>query len=105
MCEQLEDFKRPCKEELVDIADAGAVEQVSGDVHATVNCAVLRPHPKLAFDVNTLGTYNAIKSAVDNGDFEFVDLLVQNRAEVDGPMIDGLLPIHVAAMRSFLCFF
>ena len=46
-----------------------------------------------------------LKSAVDNGDFEFVDLLVQNRAEVDGPMIDGLLPIHVAAMRGFLCVF
>ena len=69
----LDDFKRPCREELVDIADADAVERVSADVHATVNCAVLRPHPKLAFDVNTLGTYNAINSAVDNGHARFIN--------------------------------
>ena len=38
-----------------------------------MNCAVLRPHPKLAFDVNTTGTYNAIKSAVENGHSRFIN--------------------------------
>lgn len=34
---------------------------------------MLRPHPKLAFDVNTIGTYNAIKSAVENGHSRFIN--------------------------------
>jgi nucleoside-diphosphate-sugar epimerase len=69
----LYNFHQPCKEEVVDIADADAVEKVSADVDATVNCAVLRPHPKLAFDVNTTGTYNAIRSAVANGHSRFIN--------------------------------
>lgn len=69
----LSDFRQPCKEELVDVADADAVEKVTAKVDATVNCAVLRPHPKLAFDVNTTGTYNAIRSAVANGHSRFIN--------------------------------
>lgn len=69
----LREFQQPCTEELVDVADADAVETVTAAVDATVNCAVLRPHPKLAFDVNTTGTYNAIRSAVANGHSRFVN--------------------------------
>ena len=69
----LSDFAKPCEDSLVDVADAAAVAAATAGVDATVNCAVLRPHPKLAFDVNTTGTYNAIKSAVENGHSRFIN--------------------------------
>ena len=69
----LSDFAKPCEDSLVDVADAAAVAAATAGVDATVNCAVLRPHPKLAFDVNTMGTYNAIKSAVENGHSRFIN--------------------------------
>ena len=56
--------------------DAGDAEQVRAAVSGTdvvVNLAVVRPDRQVAFDVNTRGTYNAIRAAVDNGHSRFIN--------------------------------
>jgi nucleoside-diphosphate-sugar epimerase len=73
LAKPLADFAMPCEEALLNVADATAVAAATAAVDATVNCAVLRPHPKLAFDVNTTGTYNAIAAAVASGHSRFVN--------------------------------
>ncbi len=49
----------------VDVADLDQVMAAAEGMDAIVNCSVLRPDRKLAFDVNTLGAYNAIRAAVE----------------------------------------
>jgi nucleoside-diphosphate-sugar epimerase len=57
----------------VDVADLDQVRRAAEGTDAIVNCSVLRPDRKLAFDVNTTGTYNAIRAAVENGHERFVN--------------------------------
>ena len=38
-----------------------------------VNCSVLRPDRKVAFDVNTTGTYNAVRVAAEMGHTRFIN--------------------------------
>ena len=42
----------------LDATDEQAVEAAARGVDAVVNCAVLRHHPRMSFEVNTRGTYN-----------------------------------------------
>ena len=56
-----------------DVADAAAVEAAARDVEALVCCFVMRHHPRLSFDVNVRGTYNAIEAAVRHGHRRFVN--------------------------------
>ena len=49
----------------VDVANFDQVIAAAEGTDIIVNCSVLRPHPKIAFDVNTLGTYNAVRAAVE----------------------------------------
>ena len=51
----------------VDIADIDQVRRAAEGTDIIVNCSVLRPDRKLAFDVNTTGTYNAIHAALEAG--------------------------------------
>ena len=57
----------------VDIADADQVRRAAEGTDAIVNCSVLRGDRKLAFDVNTLGTYNAMRAAVELGHGRFIN--------------------------------
>ena len=51
----------------VDVADFDQVMSAAEGMDAMVNCSVLRSDGKIAFDVNTLGTYNAARAAVEHG--------------------------------------
>lgn len=57
----------------VDIAAADQVRRAAEGTDAIVNCSVLRNDRKLAFDVNTLGTYNAMRAAVELGHRRFIN--------------------------------
>ena len=57
----------------VDISDLDQVRRAAVGMDAIVNCSVLRQDRRLAFDVNTLGTYNAIRAAVENGMERFIN--------------------------------
>lgn len=57
----------------VDVADLRQVRRAARGCDAIVNCSVLRPHRKIAWDVNTLGTYNAVRTAVDLGHDRFIN--------------------------------
>ena len=57
----------------VDIADIDQVRRATEGTDVIVNCSVLRPDRKLAFDVNTTGTYNGIRAAVAQGQSRFVN--------------------------------
>jgi nucleoside-diphosphate-sugar epimerase len=52
---------------LVDVANAEQVMDAAAGMDAIVNLSVLRPHRKLAFDVNTMGCYNMMEAAVKHG--------------------------------------
>ena len=51
----------------VDVSDLDQVRRAAEGCDVIVNCAVLRPHRQVAWDVNTMGTYNAMRVAVDMG--------------------------------------
>ena len=51
----------------VDISDPDQVRRATEGTDVVVNCSVLRPDRKYAFDVNTMGTYNGMLAAVENG--------------------------------------
>jgi nucleoside-diphosphate-sugar epimerase len=51
----------------VDASDLEAVVAAAEGMDAIVNLSVLRYEPKLAFDVNTRGTFNALTAAVEHG--------------------------------------
>ena len=48
----------------LDVGDLDGVIKASEGMDAIVNLSVLRPHRKIAFDVNARGTYNAMAAAV-----------------------------------------
>ena len=58
---------------VVDVADLDQVMRATEGMDAIVNCSVLRSHRKIAFDVNTLGTWNAVRAAVEHGMSRFVN--------------------------------
>jgi nucleoside-diphosphate-sugar epimerase len=51
----------------VDVTDYDQVLEALGGMDAATNCTVVRPHPVLAFHVNTLGAYHVMKAAVAQG--------------------------------------
>ena len=51
----------------VDVSDIDAVATVAEGMDAIINLSVLRWDPKLAFDVNARGCYNAMSAAVKHG--------------------------------------
>lgn len=57
----------------VDVADLDQVRRAAEGMDVIVNCSVLRPDRKLAFDVNTLGTYNALYAATEAGHARFIN--------------------------------
>ena len=57
----------------VDVADLDQVMAAAAGVDAIVNFAVVREDHKLAFDVNTLGTYNAVRAAVEHKMERFIN--------------------------------
>ena len=63
----LEPFDTPHEMMSVDVADPDAVMRAAEGMDAIINLSVLRPHRKVAFDVNTLGCYNIMRAAVRNG--------------------------------------
>jgi nucleoside-diphosphate-sugar epimerase len=63
----------PHRSELLSVTDAAGVSRMAADVDAIVNCAVLRPDRRLAFDVNVTGTFNAVSAAVAAGHRRFVN--------------------------------
>ncbi|MDE2998177.1 MAG: NAD(P)-dependent oxidoreductase [Gemmatimonadota bacterium] len=63
----LEPFETPHEMMPVDVADPEAVLRAAEGMDAIVNLSVLRPHRKIAFDVNTLGCYNVMRAAVRHG--------------------------------------
>ena len=63
----LEPFDTPHEMMPVDVADPDAVMRAAEGMDSIINLSVLRPHRKIAFDVNTLGCYNIMRAAVRNG--------------------------------------
>ena len=63
----LEPFDTPHDMVPVDVADADAVMRAAEGMDAIINLSVLRPHRKIAFDVNTMGCYNIMRAAVAHG--------------------------------------
>jgi nucleoside-diphosphate-sugar epimerase len=57
----------------VDISDLDQVRRAAAGTDAIVNCSVLRPDRKTAFDVNTTGTYNSLLAAVENDHSRYVN--------------------------------
>ena len=57
----------------VDITDLDQVMVAAEGMDAIVNCSVLRSDGKIAFDVNTQGTYNAARAAVEHGMGRFIN--------------------------------
>lgn len=51
----------------VDVASLDQVMDAAEGMDAIINLSVLRPHRKIAFDVNTLGCYNTMVAAVAHG--------------------------------------
>ncbi|MDE0505155.1 MAG: NAD-dependent epimerase/dehydratase family protein, partial [Candidatus Poribacteria bacterium] len=51
----------------VDMASMTQVVEAAEGMDAIVNCSVLREHRKIAFDVNTLGSYHMMSAAVTHG--------------------------------------
>ena len=45
---------------IVDVANLDQVMEAAEGMDAIINCSVLRPDRKLAFDVSTLGAYNTM---------------------------------------------
>jgi len=62
----LEPFETPHEMVPVDVADPDAVMCAAEGMDAIINLSVLRPHRKIAFDVNTLGNYNVMRAAVEH---------------------------------------
>ncbi|MDA0708587.1 MAG: NAD(P)-dependent oxidoreductase [bacterium] len=60
-------FETPHEMRVVDVADPDAVMRAAEGMDAIINLSVLRPHRKIAFDVNTLGHYNVMRAAVKHG--------------------------------------
>ncbi len=63
----LEPFETPHEMMPVDVADPEAVMRAAEGMDAIINLSVLRPHRKIAFDVNTLGCYNIMRAAARHG--------------------------------------
>lgn len=57
----------------VDVSNLDQVRRAADGCDVIVNCSVLRPHRQIAWDVNTIGTYNAIQTAVDLGHKRFIN--------------------------------
>ena len=57
----------------VDVADFDQVRRAAEGTDVTVNCSVLRPHRQVAWDVNTIGTYNAVRAAAELGHSRFIN--------------------------------
>jgi nucleoside-diphosphate-sugar epimerase len=51
----------------VDVSDINQVRRAATGCDVIVNCSVLRPHRQAAWDVNTIGAFNAMQVAVDLG--------------------------------------
>lgn len=51
----------------VDVSSWEQVRDAAKGMDAILNLSVLRPHRKLAFDVNTLGCYHVMLAAVEHG--------------------------------------
>ncbi len=67
------DIDSPHETMQVDVGDIDQVRAAAQGTDVIINCSVLRPDRKLAFDVNTIGTYNAIRTAVDLGHTRFIN--------------------------------
>jgi len=50
----------------LDVLDLDGVIAAAKGMDAIVNLSVLRPHRKVAFDVNAVGCYNAMRAAVEH---------------------------------------
>ena len=48
----------------VDVSDPNQVMSAAEGMDVIINCAVQRTHRQIAFGVNTLGTYNALRAAI-----------------------------------------
>ena len=51
----------------LDVSDLDGVIEAADGMDAIINLSVLRPHRRIAFDVNARGTYNACAAAVHHG--------------------------------------
>jgi nucleoside-diphosphate-sugar epimerase len=69
----IKDIDSPHETRRVDASNLDQVMEAAEGMDVIVNCSVLRHDRKLAFDVNTLGTYNAIRAAVEHGMERFIN--------------------------------
>jgi nucleoside-diphosphate-sugar epimerase len=69
----IKDIDSPHETRRVDVANLDQVLAAAEGMDVIVNCSVLRDDRKLAFDVSTLGTYNAIRAAVEHGMQRFIN--------------------------------
>lgn len=58
---------------VVDVSDLDQVLSAAEGMDAIINLSVLRQDRKLAFDVSTRGTYNALQAAIEHGIDRFIN--------------------------------
>lgn len=57
----------------VDVSNRDQVRDAATDTDLIINCSVSRTHRQRAFDVNTIGTMNAVSVAADLGHKRFIN--------------------------------
>jgi nucleoside-diphosphate-sugar epimerase len=89
----------PHETRFVDVTDAHQVMAAADGMDVIVNCSVFRRDPRLAFEVNTLGTYNAVRAAVAHGMDRFINtgphyaVLGDRYMMFDNPVREDI-PVH-----------
>lgn len=67
------DIDSPHETMRVDVSNLDQVRAAAQGTDVIINCSVLRPDRKVAFDVNTAGTYNAVRVAAELGHTRFIN--------------------------------
>jgi nucleoside-diphosphate-sugar epimerase len=85
---------------VVDVRDYEQVRDACDGMDAAINLTVVRPHPELAFTVNTIGAYNVAKAAAECGLKRLIHTgpfhtLLHHRADYwyDHELVDDI-PLH-----------
>lgn len=66
-------IESPHETRRVDVSDLAQVRAAAQGTDAIINCSVSRTHRQRAFDVNTIGTMNAVSVAVELGHERFIN--------------------------------
>ncbi len=72
----------------VDVSSMEQVQRAAEGMDAILNLSVLREHRRIAFDVNSLGCYNIMRAAVDQGIRRVIN--TGPHFTITGPLYEGI---------------